>query len=310
MPPPRRNRPYFDTERDRWMIVPAEGGGAVPYTPAQRQDYDARAALRRAGVAARSDARELGRSARRASSASAELLTTGAPASPSAGELVLYMAGSVLGLAILRNVLEGRGPAAVQTGFAGIGQALRKLVDPADPLIPRGAAAAPPSAGPSPQSTGTAAAPPPSGSAPARREALALRTVAGASASSIIGGEHATSGLPVAGSTTFPTDLAYPAWDVGAPAGTPVLAPEAGTVVRLSGRDPALGPSGGVHGPFALSLYLKGASGAVYFLTHLGSLSVREGQAVGAGQPVGTVADYARWGGANHVHVGVDITGN
>lgn len=109
-----------------------------------------------------------------------------------------------------------------------------------------------------------------------------------------VGGEHETAGLP-----------GYPARDFMGPAGAPVVAPVAGKVVRFSGHDPKGGPTEGVHGPFGWSLYLQGDNGRSYYLTHLGARDVKVGQRVDAGQQIGTIGDYARFGGANHVHMGV-----
>jgi len=52
-------------------------------------------------------------------------------------------------------------------------------------------------------------------------------------------------------------------------------------------------------------VYLLGDSGSEYFYTHLGTRSAIVGQRVSAGQQIGTVGNYAKWGGANHTHVGV-----
>jgi hypothetical protein len=105
----------------------------------------------------------------------------------------------------------------------------------------------------------------------------------------------------------------YPAYDFMAHAGSPVIAPEAGTIHRpdgssgFSGHDPALGPVAGPHGPFGWTVYLLGESGTSYYITHLGSRTVQDGQKVGIATQIGTVGDYARWGGADHAHVGVRI---
>jgi murein DD-endopeptidase MepM/ murein hydrolase activator NlpD len=111
---------------------------------------------------------------------------------------------------------------------------------------------------------------------------------------SSIGVEHPTAGLE-----------GYPAHDYMADAGSPVVAPVGGTIVRFSGHDPAGGPVNGVHGPFGWSEYLQGDDGHLYYLTHLGSRSVTVGDKVKAGQVIGTVGDYSRWGGASHVHEGI-----
>lgn len=110
-----------------------------------------------------------------------------------------------------------------------------------------------------------------------------------------VGAEHSTAGL-----------ANYPAHDFMAPAGSPVVAPVAGKIVRFSGHPPSAGPVDGVHGPFGWSIYLQGDDGHSYYLTHLGTRDVKVGQRVGAGSQIATVGDYAKYGGANHVHMGVD----
>jgi len=113
----------------------------------------------------------------------------------------------------------------------------------------------------------------------------------------IIQGVHPTAGLP-----------GYPACDFGGNAGAPVLAVESGTITRFSGEDPALGPwdpTLGIHGPFGWNIYLHGDSGADYFYTHLGTRSCHVGQRVGEGNVIATIGNYAKYGGANHVHLGV-----
>lgn len=109
-----------------------------------------------------------------------------------------------------------------------------------------------------------------------------------------VGGTHETAGLP-----------GYPAKDYFAPAGSAAVAPVSGKIVRFSGHDPAAGPTNGVHGPFGWSLYLQGDNGKMYFLTHMGSRSVKVGQTVKAGQKVGTVGNYSKYGGVDHIHMGV-----
>lgn len=104
---------------------------------------------------------------------------------------------------------------------------------------------------------------------------------------------HPTSGLPD-----------YPAHDYFAPAGSPALSPVNGTVVKLSGHDPSQGPVDGPHGPFGWSVYIRRGR-RTFYLTHLGRRSVRVGERVSRGQRIGTVGNYGRWGGANHVHMGV-----
>ncbi|HEY4094517.1 MAG TPA: peptidoglycan DD-metalloendopeptidase family protein, partial [Baekduia sp.] len=109
-----------------------------------------------------------------------------------------------------------------------------------------------------------------------------------------IGGEHETSGLS-----------GYPARDYFAPAGSDAVAPVSGKVVKLSGHDPKDGPTNGPHGPLGWSVYVKGSDGKTYFLTHLGSRTVKVGERVDAGQEIGTVANYDKYGTPSHVHMGV-----
>jgi murein DD-endopeptidase MepM/ murein hydrolase activator NlpD len=114
-----------------------------------------------------------------------------------------------------------------------------------------------------------------------------------------VGGLHATEGLP-----------GFPAHDFMAPAGSPVVAPVTGTVVKLSGHDPSNGPTEGPHGPFGWSAYIQGQNGRTYYMTHLGSRDVKVGETVRAGTPIGTVGNYAKWTGTpDHIHMGVSAPG-
>jgi murein DD-endopeptidase MepM/ murein hydrolase activator NlpD len=109
-----------------------------------------------------------------------------------------------------------------------------------------------------------------------------------------VGAVHQTAGLD-----------GYPARDYFAPSGSPAVAPVSGTIVKLSGHDPRLGPIDGPHGPLGWSVYIRGDDGHTYFLTHLGSRGVTVGSTVRAGQVIGTVADYAKFGTPSHIHQGV-----
>lgn len=151
------------------------------------------------------------------------------------------------------------------------------------------------------------AAPSVSGSLGRTANAPARRTAS--SGSSATQGAHA--GSPVVGLKPHAADHptagldGYPAFDYMAKAGTAAVAPVSGTVIKLSGHDPNGGPTNGVHGPFGWSLYIKGDNGKTYFLTHMGSRTVKVGQRVSRGQKIGTVGNYAKWGGADHIHMGV-----
>jgi hypothetical protein len=113
-----------------------------------------------------------------------------------------------------------------------------------------------------------------------------------------IQGLHDTAGLP-----------GYPANDWMARAGSPVVAPENGKIIKLSGHPPLIGPVDGVHGPFGWSLYLQGESGTIYYMTHLGERIVDDDNKlpfkVFDSQLIGKIGDYAAWGGADHVHIGL-----
>lgn len=104
---------------------------------------------------------------------------------------------------------------------------------------------------------------------------------------------HQTAGLP-----------GYGAVDVFAKPGTPVLPPEGGMVVKHSGRDPRTGGSPG--GAYGWSVYLKGDSGATYFMTHFGTRTTMLFGRVNADQVIGTVCDSAVSGkpGTSHIHHG------
>jgi len=125
----------------------------------------------------------------------------------------------------------------------------------------------------------------------------------------LVQGIHSTVGLSGQSFSYFTgTWPSNDAADFGASAGAPVIAPESGKIVHLSGHQPSAGPTSallGAHGPFGLSIYLLGNSGAYYFLTHLGSRNVKIGENVLGGQQIGTVGDYAKFGGVNHCHCGV-----
>lgn len=131
---------------------------------------------------------------------------------------------------------------------------------------------------------------------PTRSTAAVLPAKAGTPVADLtsIGGEHATMGLD-----------GFPAKDYFAPSGSPAVAPVTGKVIRLSGHDPKEGPVDGPHGPLGWSVYIQGNDGHVYYLTHMGSRNVRVGETVKAGQKIGTVADYARYGTPSHIHMGV-----
>lgn len=109
-----------------------------------------------------------------------------------------------------------------------------------------------------------------------------------------VSSEHATMGLD-----------GFPAHDYFAPAGSRVAAPVSGKVYKLSGHDPSQGPTQGPHGPLGWSVYILGSDGRRYYLTHMGSRDVKVGQKIKAGQVIGTVANYDKYGTPSHIHMGV-----
>lgn len=90
--------------------------------------------------------------------------------------------------------------------------------------------------------------------------------------------------------------------DFCAPPGTTIVAPEKATVVRLSGHDPNE-DTWDSQGVFGWTTYLLTPQHYTYFITHEGSRSVRVGQTVMAGEPVGKVGDQKFR--PDHAHVGV-----
>ena len=97
------------------------------------------------------------------------------------------------------------------------------------------------------------------------------------------------------------------ALDFMAPGGTQVLAPEAGTILKLSGHD----PSQGVIGPdiFGFNIYIHTAAGVIYFATHLGDRAVGLNEAVQPGDVIGHVGHWPNDPGRSHTHLGVTHPG-
>lgn len=93
------------------------------------------------------------------------------------------------------------------------------------------------------------------------------------------------------------------ALDFMAPGGTMVLAPEAGTITALTGRDPATGVHDGDI--FGFSIHLVTAGGLEYFATHLGDRTVHKGQPVRPGDVIGHVGHWPNDPGRSHTHLGV-----
>lgn len=112
--------------------------------------------------------------------------------------------------------------------------------------------------------------------------------------SSICQGLHPTEGIP----GNWAVDLC-------AHGGTPIVAPFAGRISRLSGHDPATGTHGSAGDIFGWSTYLTRADGMFAYLTHQGKRSVAEGQSVSLGQQIGIVGNWPGNPGRSHTHIGI-----
>jgi murein DD-endopeptidase MepM/ murein hydrolase activator NlpD len=112
-------------------------------------------------------------------------------------------------------------------------------------------------------------------------------------------------GTPGAGTHAQSDWQSRNAIDIAAEPGTPALAVSAGQVVKVGGRDPHAGTlvTGTGKRVYGRSVTIATARGD-YFYAHLADVSVAVGEAVRAGQQIGTVAD---WGsGPAHVHFGAE----
>lgn len=89
--------------------------------------------------------------------------------------------------------------------------------------------------------------------------------------------------------------------DIGVPVGTAVLAPENGTVVRVTGSW-----AGGAGRTDGYGVTIQGADGNQWYLKHLSRSSVRAGQAVVAGQVIGA---SGAGNSSPHLHLG-QLRGN
>jgi biotin carboxyl carrier protein len=284
--PPRRGVPYYDVGRGEKMILPKSGGKAMPFVETPRESFSAKRALRRAGIRATSTA-DAG--ARRASSRAGDL-GSGLVSDFNSGwgALLFYVFLSIVGLALLHNALGGRGPAAIDKILGWLGGSLNRLVSPADPLVPRGVL-------PAVGSAGTAAAPsvqPQTGS-PVSTAATIATSVLG-SAARIIGlpfqGTHAKAFNQRGGSDNWQSENAV---DLGVPAGTQVISPAAGVVVKVGG---------GGSGRFAGDTVTVHGADNDFFFAHLSSVNVKPGDRIAPGQPLGKsgVAN-----GVAHLHFAV-----
>jgi murein DD-endopeptidase MepM/ murein hydrolase activator NlpD len=115
--------------------------------------------------------------------------------------------------------------------------------------------------------------------------------------------------FPVAGSNVsyHPTHAVYPATDIFAPCGTPVVAVADGRILevsRVDRYDPA-GPAGPFNGGKFVSLL--GDDGVRYYGSHLTDVStgIAAGVRVRAGQRVGSVGKTGNANNVCHLHFGI-----
>lgn len=98
----------------------------------------------------------------------------------------------------------------------------------------------------------------------------------------------------------------YPAADIFAPCGSPVLAPTAGVVDEVTTVDvwdPAV-DDGATRG--GLSVSIVGGDGVRYYGSHLSEVAVAAGQPVGSGSVLGAVGDTGNARGTGcHLHFGI-----
>jgi peptidase M23-like protein len=112
-------------------------------------------------------------------------------------------------------------------------------------------------------------------------------------ASSVCQGLHETAGL--GGNWAI---------DFCARGGTFVVASEAATIKKLSGRDPVIPPQNLV-GIWGWSIHYETSAGYRYFSTHYGERIVFVGQQVKAGEVIGMVGSWPGDSGRSHTHLGV-----
>ena len=111
--------------------------------------------------------------------------------------------------------------------------------------------------------------------------------------------------FPVVGATTYgAAHHDYPATDVFAPRGTPLVACVRAQVLRLSRTDTGKG---------GLSVTLRGEDGWRYYYAHLDTVrpDLRAGDTVEAGAPLGTVGNSGNARSTpTHLHLGISRTGS
>ncbi len=218
---PRRGVPYYDVARGKTMILPRKGGGAVEYVrDAPKPQFSARQALRRAGIRAAGTADQRAARARTsASRATRAALPTFRSSDTGWGGLIVYVFLSILGLALLENLLSGRGAAAASKALGFLAGGINRLVSPVDPIIGKGVL-------------------PAATSAPAEASAPSPGTVQPQTGSKL-----ADAGGFLPGGVSFRLGRVDQGRDLQTKPGQAIVAPGAGFVLRV-GSDPG---GGGRH---------------------------------------------------------------
>jgi hypothetical protein len=144
---------------ERTPITPRERLRVAEHPPA-REPFSARRTLRRAGAASATLAdRGAASTAAAGRRAGGELMEPTQEAGVGVGALLVTVGASILGLALLENLLGGRGPAAFGQLLGMVGGGIEKLVDPTDPIIRQGQPPPPPASSTSTTTRSSSSAP-------------------------------------------------------------------------------------------------------------------------------------------------------
>lgn len=272
--------------RERGLLKAAPEPAAAEFKP--------REALRRAGWEAADEgaktvglAQDAGRRASRYLAGDPQLRYL---APVTIGELALYAAASILGLALLEAALRGRGPAGVERLFALMGSGIRRLFSPEDPLV---GATVPPEFRAGAGLGGSAGATTGAGASSEDSEPAGV-TQGGVYP---LGKRGAVIGTPNAGTHTLGNWQSDNAVDLKVPVGTPVYAVTDGVISPTLGFGPT-GQGGRFEGS---RLHLE--NGKTFFYAHLSRITVRRGQRVRAGQLIGYSGSA---NGVGHLHFSVN----
>lgn len=294
MPRAKRGRPYYDAVKGRRMIVPREGGKAIPYVDGPR-GFDARRTLRRTGVAGRDLGSGLLDDAARGASAVAS--RSGFEGGAAIAFLMTVAAG-LLGLIFIDLLLSPRGAAATEGLLGSARRGIDKLANPYDPIFgadarkratedrgARPAAATQPASARSSSSSTSPKGP----TVPVSGRVFPLAPT-GAQRTKISFADDFTAPRPSGGMNRAGT---HGAIDILAERGTPVVAIEDGELAQVGWNT-----LGGKR------LHVRGASGDWYY-AHLDRYApgVTSGRKVRAGDLLGYVGSTGQAGNTPHLHL-------